>query len=109
MYAYFSMNETEFLILIKDLQGTTTKQKLENLPEAELVLPDNTIYTNKGRVETASGIVDQSTGAINIRASFPNPEGILRSGSSGKVRIPQHYNNAIIIPQKATMESYNFV
>jgi len=107
MYAYFSMNETEFLTLIKDLQGTTTKQKLENLPAAELILPDNTIYANKGRVETASGIVDQSTGAINIRASFPNPEGILRSGSSGKVRIPQHYNNAIVIPQKATMEIQN--
>jgi membrane fusion protein (multidrug efflux system) len=107
MYAYFSMNETEFLTLIKDLEGANTKQKLENLPEVELILPDNTPYENKGKVETASGIVDQSTGSINIRASFHNPEGILRSGSSGQVRIPQHYTNALIIPQKATVEIQN--
>lgn len=107
MYAYFAMNETAFLGLIKELPGANTKQKLEKLPEVELILPDNSTYANKGKVETASGIVDPSTGAINIRAAFPNPEGILRSGSSGSIRIPQHYNNAIIIPQKATIEIQN--
>ncbi|RKD92896.1 membrane fusion protein (multidrug efflux system) [Mangrovibacterium diazotrophicum] len=107
MYAYFSMNETEFLTMTQDLEGASTKQKLENLPAVDLVLPTSAIYANKGKVETASGIVDQTTGAINIRASFYNPEGVLRSGSSGAVRIPQHYTNAIIIPQKATVEIQN--
>ncbi len=107
MYAYFSANETEFLALTKDLEGANTKQKLENLPAVELILSDNTAYPIKGQVETASGIVDQSTGAINIRASFKNPEGLLRSGGSGAVRIPQHFNNAIVIPQKATTEIQN--
>lgn len=107
MYAYFSMNETEFLSITKDLEGSTTKQKLEQLPDVELVLPTNEIYENTGRVETASGIVEQSTGAINIRASFYNPEGVLRSGGSGKVRIPQHYTGAIMVPQNAVVEVQN--
>ena len=104
MQAYFSMNETDFLRMTKDLEGKTTKEKLEKLPEVELVLPDNSIYQNKGKIEIASGIVDSQTGAVNIRASFPNPEGNLRSGGSGRVRLPEYRKNVLLIPQKASYE-----
>ena len=57
-----------------------------------------------GRIETASGLVDQTTGAVNIRATFPNTEGLLRNGGSGMVRIPQFIESAILIPQKTTYE-----
>jgi membrane fusion protein (multidrug efflux system) len=49
-------------------------------------------------------MVDQSTGTVNVRASFPNPDGTLRSGGNGSVRIPQYFDAVIIIPQKATFE-----
>ncbi len=104
MYAYFAMNEKEFFVLTKELEGNTLHEKLEKLPEVLLVLPDNSVYSEPGRIETASGLVDQQTGSINIRATFPNPDGILRSGGSGLVRIPAHYDSKIIIPQKATYE-----
>jgi membrane fusion protein (multidrug efflux system) len=104
MYAYFAMNEKEFLALTKDLKGNTLQEKLNNLPEVLLVLADNSIYNLPGRIETASGLVDPQTGAINIRATFANPVGTLRSGGSGSVRIPRHIDSAIIIPQKATYE-----
>ena len=65
---------------------------------------DNLLYDHPGKIETASGLVDMQTGAINMRATFPNPEGLLHSGSSGRVRIPQNLNSALIIPQKATYE-----
>jgi len=104
MYAYFAMNEKEFLALTKDLSGKNIQEKLNSLPDVLLVLADKSLYNLPGKIETASGLVDTQTGAINIRATFSNPEGTLRSGGSGLVRIPKHIDSAIIIPQKATYE-----
>ncbi len=104
MQAYFSMNDKQFLTLTKDLEGATTKEKLAQLPEVSLILSDKSEYELKGKIETASGIVDAQTGAINVRASFPNPNGILRSGSSGRVRLPELYKNELTVPQNATYE-----
>jgi len=104
MYAYFSLNEKEFLTLTKGLEGKTLQEKFKNLPDVSLILADNSVYETPGRIETASGLVDQTTGAVNIRATFPNTGGLLRSGGSGSVRIPQFVDSAIIIPQKTTYE-----
>ena len=104
MFAYFSLNEKEFLAMIKGLEGKNLQEKLAKLPDASLILADNSVYEKTGRIETASGLVDQATGSVNIRATFPNPEGLLRSGGSGSVRIPQFIDSAIIIPQKTTYE-----
>ena len=104
MYAYFSMNEKEFLSLTKGLEGKNLNEKLATMPEVLLVQADGSLYGHAGRIETAGGLVDQQTGAINIRASFPNTESFLRSGGSGLIRIPQHIDSTIIIPQKATYE-----
>lgn len=107
MYAYFAVNEKEFLTMIKNLEGANLHNKLEKLPDVLLVMADDSLYELPGRVETASGLVDIQTGAVNMRATFPNPEGTLRSGGSGAVRIPQYIKSAIIIPQKATYELQN--
>lgn len=107
MYAYFAMNEKEFLSMVKFLDGESLHEKLEKLPDVLLVMADDSLYKLPGRVETASGLIDIQTGAVNMRATFSNPEGVLRSGGSGAVRIPQHINSAIIIPQKATYELQN--
>ncbi len=104
MYAYFSMNEKEFLSLTNGLEGKNLPEKLAKLSDVSLVLADNSAYSSPGRIETASGLIDAQTGAVTIRASFPNTEALLRSGGSGLVRIPQFVDSAIIIPQKTTYE-----
>lgn len=104
MYAYFAMNEKEFLALTNDLTGNNFQEKLDALPDVLLVLADNSLYELPGRIETASGLVDQQTGSVNIRATFANEKGILRSGGSGLVRIPKHIDSAILVPQKVTYE-----
>lgn len=104
MYAYFSFNEKEFLTITKGLEGKTLQEKFAKLPGVLLILADNSVYEQTGRIETASGLIDQQTGAVNVRASFPNPEGLLRSGGSGLVRIPQYVDSVIIIPQKTAYE-----
>jgi len=104
MYAYFSFNEKEFLTITKGLEGKTLQDKFTKLPGVSLILADNSIYEQQGRIETASGLVDSQTGAVNVRANFPNAEGLLRSGGSGMVRIPQVVDSVIIIPQKTAYE-----
>lgn len=104
MFAYFSFNEKEFLALTKGLEGKNQQEKFSKLPGVSLVLADNSIYEQAGRIETASGLINSQTGTVNIRASFPNGEGVLRSGGSGLVRIPQVIDSVIIIPQKTSYE-----
>ncbi|WP_319229565.1 efflux RND transporter periplasmic adaptor subunit [Draconibacterium orientale] len=104
MRAYFSINEKVFLQMTKDLQGKNMREKLANLPQVELILPDKSTYSEKGKIEIASGIVDPQTGAINMRASFPNAEGNLRSGGSGNIRLPEYHTDVLLVPQPASYE-----
>ena len=103
MYIYFSMNEKDILKLTRESNGAT-QGALNQMPAVQLQLVDGTIYDAKGKIETLSGVIDQTTGAASVRATFPNPNGILRSGGSGVILLPQEDDNAIVIPQKATME-----
>ena len=50
------------------------------------------------------GQFDKTVGAIKFRASFPNLEGSLRSGSTGRVRIPTLFKSVLVVPQDATFE-----
>jgi membrane fusion protein (multidrug efflux system) len=104
MFAYFSLNEKEYLDTMNGLAGKTVPEKLGRMPEVRLMMADNTLYEHPGKIETASGLVDQRTGAVTLRATFSNTEGLLRSGSSGVIRIPQRIDSALVIPQKATYE-----
>ncbi|MBP1639736.1 MAG: efflux transporter, family, subunit [Bacteroidetes bacterium] len=107
--AYFSINEKELLTLLKDLKGNTQAEKIRNMPRVQLLLSDGSEYEETGRIETISGVVDATSGSVNFRASFPNKHGLLRSGSSGKVVIPQPVSNALVIPQKATFSQQDKV
>ncbi|SDL99749.1 efflux RND transporter periplasmic adaptor subunit [Siphonobacter aquaeclarae] len=104
VYAYFSLNEKQLLDLFRDVKGNTLQQKLATLPNVRLVLADRSVYSRTGRVETASGLISTETGSASFRATFPNPDGFLRSGSTGAVRVSSHLKDALIIPQKATYE-----
>jgi len=77
---------------------------MKNMPLVDLVIADNSIYSEKGKMKMIDGQFDKSTGAITVRATFPNPNGTLRSGNTGKVRMPQLLSNAVVIPQESTFE-----
>ena len=74
------------------------------MPAVRLVLADGSEYGNPGVISAISGVIDQATGSVQIRADFDNAGHILRSGGTGSVLIPTHASNVIIIPQKATYE-----
>ena len=74
------------------------------MPEVSLRLANGQIYPAKGKVATVSGVIDNTTGAATVRALFNNPSGMLRSGSTGSILIPNKVDSIILIPQKATYE-----
>ena len=77
---------------------------MATLPPVTLILADGSELSRKGKVETASGLINTQTGSVSVRATFPNPGNIIRSGSTGTVRIPQTVDTALLVPQKATYE-----
>lgn len=102
VYAYFAMNEKKLLDFTKS-KGSLA-EKIKELPQVSLLLSDGSTYAEKGRIETVNGLINTETGSVNIRARFPNSKGIIRSGSSTTVRIPNEVKDGILIPQSATFE-----
>jgi membrane fusion protein (multidrug efflux system) len=102
--AYFSVSETAFLRFKDEYPGRNLEEKIKNLPPVELILSDNTVYPLKGKVEIVAGQFTTGSGAIPFRASFPNPNGVLRSGNTGRVRISVTLPAGPVIPQEATYE-----
>jgi len=67
-------------------------------------LSDNSEYAIKGKIDMIDGQFDKTTGAITVRASFANAQGLLRSGNTGKIRLSLEHKNALTVPESATIE-----
>ena len=102
MYVYFSMSESQVLSLKR--QHGELETALMELPMVELQLSDGTIYSEKGRIEAISGIIDPTTGSVTLRAKFPNKNRLLLSGGSGTIILPHRQEGCVVIPQHATFE-----
>lgn len=102
MYVYFSMTEKQLLDLTR--AGGTLKEQLEKMPAVQLQLADGTIYADSGKIDAVSGVIDQTTGSVSMRAIFPNKQNVLRSGGMANVVFPYTMDNVILIPQTATQE-----
>ena len=102
VYVYFSMTEKELLTMTKS--GSTIKEEISKIPTIKLQLIDGSTYDIEGKVDAITGVIDQSTGSVSIRAIFPNKEHVLRSGGTANVLIPYTMENVITIPQSATVE-----
>jgi membrane fusion protein (multidrug efflux system) len=104
VYAYFSLNEKQLLDFSNTYKGNTLAQQMKNIPAVSLVLADGSIYAQNGKIESINGQINTSTGSASLRATFPNPVFLLKNGASASVRIPQHVDNAILVPQKSTID-----
>lgn len=105
VYAFFTMNEKQYLNFIREIPGNSIQEKIQQLPEITLIMANGDTYPYQGKIETINSQVDKQSGTISFRAIFDNPEHILSNGSTGSVQIPKKYDNVIIIPQEATYES----
>ncbi len=97
MWVYFNVPEAEYL----NYKGNTTE---ENLLKVNLLMANNQLFGYPGVVKTIEADFNNETGNIAFRATFPNPNSLLRHGETGNIEMTVPLKNAIIIPQKATYE-----
>ena len=109
VYAYFSMNEKEYLDFLEKSYGATVPEKIKNLPNVELELANGSMYPEKGRIEVVTGQIDPATGTIQFRVGFPNPSKLLTNGNSGAIRFPKFYDNTLVDQESATYEQQGMV
>ncbi|MCK8480238.1 efflux RND transporter periplasmic adaptor subunit [Psychroserpens algicola] len=104
VYAFFSFNEAQYIDHLQRSEGKSKAERIKNSPDLTLILANGKEYSEKGRIQTSTGQINQSTGTIQIRAAFNNPNEILTNGNSGKIRFPIEYKDALVVPQSATFE-----
>ena len=99
MEVYFSVTEKDAMLI--------SQRGLNSIPAVKLQLADGTIYAQEGKVTKMSGVIDASTGSVQLIAAFANPDKQLKSGGTGNIIIPRQNLNAIIIPQACVSEVQN--
>jgi membrane fusion protein (multidrug efflux system) len=104
VYAYFSMNEKDYLDFIQNAEGKDIDEKIKKLPKVQLILANGSLYEEEGTIETINSQVNSNTGSISFRAVFDNPSRLLTNGNSGKIKVPKVYTDAVVVPQEATYE-----
>ena len=104
VHVYFSLGEKDFVNFKEQYPGQTLNEKLKQLPPVTLLLADDSEFAKQGSIDMIDGQFDKNTGAITLRASFPNAQGLLRSGNTGKIRLSLTHKDALIIPESATVD-----
>lgn len=96
VFVYFSLPEAAYLSLAKQQNGINNTINLE--------LADGSIYALSGKLESASGNINATTGTMTMKAVFSNPNHLLRSGGTGKVIIHQPLENVVAIPKSSVKD-----
>lgn len=102
--AYFSMNEKELLQMKTQMAANANESAASSTPEVELVMINGQTYPHKGKIAMINNIINPTTGSVSLRADFENPDLLLSSGSTGKIKVPSTYKDVWVIPQFATVD-----
>ncbi|MCL2291071.1 MAG: efflux RND transporter periplasmic adaptor subunit [Bacteroidetes bacterium] len=94
MFAYFSVSE----------RIVSPNERPEHIPKARLRLATGELYSELGKLDFASGIVNPTTGTVLLKAVFPNPKRELSTGSSGTIIIPFEVIDVVLVPKSATYQ-----
>ncbi len=105
MDVYFSLPERGILAMSQGEGGM--RGAIDAFPPVKLQLADGSVYGVEGKVVSVSGVIDQTTGSVQLKARFANPEKVLKSGGSGSIIIPRSASEAIVIPQSVVTEVQN--
>jgi membrane fusion protein (multidrug efflux system) len=106
MRVVFSISESEYLVLSKKYPKESKEGSVDNpRKDFELIMADNSIYPFKGTLSFVDRALDLTTGTLNVYASFPNPDRLLRPGLFARIRVPfEDKPDALLVPQKAVQE-----
>ncbi len=104
VFAYFSLNEKDYLDFVSQLGNKSMSENIKDLPKVKLRLANGKMYDKEGTIETIAGNIDEQTGTVTFRAKFDNQNGILRNGSSGTILVEKSFENSIVIPAESSIE-----
>lgn len=104
VFAYFSVNEKEYLNMVDQFNKTSEKTSdlLSSFPELILVMSNGKVYDKKGKLTSISSQVNRETGTVRFRATFDNPDLKLKDGLTGRVKIPSYNEDAVVVPRIST-------
>ncbi|WP_100613878.1 efflux RND transporter periplasmic adaptor subunit [Confluentibacter citreus] len=109
VYAFFNLNESDYLNFLENTIGKNLDEKIKNFPEVSLLLANGNTYPEKGKIQTSTGQINRNTGTVSFRAVFNNPNQLLTNGNSGRIQIPVVYENAIVVPQASTIDQQGHI
>lgn len=98
---YFDISEPEYLAIVTD---PTINKAARFKKEVQLILANGQLYPHTGQAEIVESEFEASTGSISLRAKFPNPEGILKHGATGRIGVPTQTGNLVMVHQKSVVE-----
>ncbi|WP_224488458.1 efflux RND transporter periplasmic adaptor subunit [Robertkochia flava] len=104
VYAFFSMNEAQYLDFLQEFQGNSLEEKVKNFPRVSLKLVNGSLYDQQGEIETVSGQINPESGTVSFRAVFDNPGELLSDGNSGTIMIPSVYPDHILVPERSVFD-----
>jgi membrane fusion protein, multidrug efflux system len=100
MWVRFSLSETETAALPGGQLNSKT------VTGVELILPDGTIYPNKGKLNFLASTIDPTLGTRQLRAEFDNKSGQLLAGQFVRVRVLAGLReNVFLVPQSAVLQT----
>ena len=104
VFAYFSVNEKDYLDMVStlNLESGSDKNLMSSFPKITLKLSNGNEYELKGNITSISSQVNRETGTVRFRATFDNPKSILKDGLSGKIIIPNYFQDAVVVPRVST-------
>ena len=104
MFASISVTEAVVEAMVQEgVKSSELQKEMAKMPLATFVMKNGTEYPHKGRVVSLTGIVNDATGSLTGKISFPNPEGHLYSGIQGTVVMNFAEKGMIVVPQFAVV------
>lgn len=97
MWVYFNVTEADYLNYIQQL-----KNQIKG--KVKLRMANGNLFSEEGQIDTIEADFNHETGNVAFRATFSNPQGLLRHGETGNIIISEKIDNALVIPQKCTFE-----
>ena len=98
MWVYFNVPEKYYLHYM------ATRKEREKDDKIDLVLADGQTFPQPGKISAIEADFNNQNGNIKFRADFVNPDGLLRYGQTGTIKIRRPLKNVLVIPQRATFE-----
>ncbi|BDD11849.1 RND transporter (plasmid) [Fulvitalea axinellae] len=105
VYIYFALSEQRILRIMNAIEGKTLNKKVQDMPRVRFEMANGKFYGDLGDVRSTTSDVNPMTGSVRLRATFQNPDGLLRNGSTGKIHVPKPYKQVLAVPEVVTFET----